>query len=52
MSITYKLSKVISYINENKYWERCYVLLKILFPVLMDIILADRNQEEMYMVYY
>ena len=31
MSLNSKLSKVLSYIQDNKAWERTYVLLKILF---------------------
>ena len=34
MSLNSKNSKVVSYIQDNKYWERIYVLLKIFFLVL------------------
>ena len=34
MSLNSKLSKVVSYIQDNKYCERIYVLLKIMFPCL------------------
>ena len=33
MTLNSKLSKVVSYIQDNKSWERMYVLLKILFLV-------------------
>ena len=32
MIINSKFSKVLSYIHNHNAWERCYVLLKILFP--------------------
>ena len=34
MSLNSKLSKEVSYIQDNKSWERIYVLLKIIFPCL------------------
>ena len=34
MALNSKLSKVVSYIQDNKSWERIYVLLKILFPCI------------------
>ena len=44
MSLNSKLSKVVLYIQGNKYWERIYVLLKIIFLYLQVICLADINK--------
>ena len=52
MSLNSKLSKVVSYIKDNKSWERIYVLLKILFPLLRVLRLADSNKLGMYKVFY
>ena len=38
-----KLDKAVGYIYDNKLWERCYILLKILFPCLRVLHLADIN---------
>ena len=38
-----KFTKEVRYINDNKYWERCYVLLKILFPCLRFLRFAGSN---------
>ena len=38
-----KFDKAVSYIHDNKSWERCYVLLKILFPCLRFLLLADSD---------
>ena len=38
-----KFTKAVSYIHDNNSWERCYVLLKIIFPCLRVIYLADSN---------
>ena len=37
MALNSKLSKVVSYIQDKKYWERIYVLLKLLFPCLRTL---------------
>ena len=34
MALNSKLSKVVSYIHDNKAWDMIYVLLKIIFPYL------------------
>ena len=47
-----KLSKVVSYIQDNKAWERIYVLLKILFPFLCTLQLSDSNKSGMDKVFY
>ena len=47
MSLNSKLSKVVSYIQDNKSWERIYVLLKIMFPCLRVICLSDSNKSGM-----
>ena len=38
-----KSTKVVKYIHDNKSWERCYVILKIIFPCLRVLRLADSN---------
>ena len=40
------------YIHDEKSWERCYVLLKILHPRLRVLRLADSNLAGMDKVYY
>ena len=40
---TAKLTKSVKYIHDEKSWERCYVLLKILHPCLRVLRLADSN---------
>ena len=47
-----KFTKAVKYIHDNKSWERCYVLLKIIFPCLIVLRLADSNPEGMEKVYY
>ena len=47
-----KSDKAVMYIHDITSWERCYVLLNILFPCLRSIFLADINREEMEKVYY
>ena len=52
MTLNSKLSKVVSYIQNKKAWERIYVLLKIIFPCLLTLRLADRNKAGMDRVFY
>ena len=40
---TTKFTKAVKYINDDKSWERCYVLLKILHPCLRVLRLEDIN---------
>ena len=47
-----KFTKAVNYIHDDKSWERCYVLLKILFPCLIFLCLEDSNLEWMDKVYY
>ena len=47
-----KFDKSVRYIPDNNSWERCYVLLKILFPRLRVLRLADSNCAGMEKVYY
>ena len=47
-----KFKKSVKYIRDNKSWERCYVLLKIFFPCLRVLRLADSNLAVMGKVYY
>ena len=44
MSLNSKLYKLVSYIQDNKSWEKIYVLLKLLFPCLRVICLSDSNK--------
>ena len=52
MALNSKLSKVVSYIQDNKTWDRIYVLLKILFPCLRVLRLADSNKAGMDKILY
>ena len=47
-----KFDKVVKYIHDNKSWERCYVLLKILSPCPIVICLADSNHAGTGKFYY
>ena len=48
---TTKFTKAVKYIHDEKSWERCYVLLKILHPCLRVLCLADSNLAGMDKVY-
>ena len=52
MTLNSKLSRVVSYIQDKKAWERIYVLLKILFPCLRNLFLADSNKAGTDKVFY
>ena len=52
IALNSKISKVVSYIQDNKAWEIIYVLLKILFPYLWFLRLSDSNKAGMYKVFY
>ena len=52
LALNSKLSKVVSYIQDNKAWERTYVLLKILFPCLRVLRLVDSNKSGIEKVFY
>ena len=52
MTLNSKLSKVVSYIQDKKAWERIYVLLKILSPCLRTLQFADSNKAGMDKVFY
>ena len=47
-----KCTKAVKYIHNNKSWERCYVRLKIIFPCLRFLCLADMNISGMEYFYY
>ena len=47
MTLNSKLSKVVSYIQDKKPWERIYVLLKILFPCPRTLQRAYSNKAGM-----
>ena len=44
MSLNLKLSKVVSYIKDNKFWERIYVLLRLPLHYLWFISVSERNK--------
>ena len=52
MALNSKLSKVVSYIQDKKSWERIYVLLKLIFPCLRTLRLANSNKAGMDKVFY
>ena len=52
MTLNSKNSKVVSYIHDKKAWERIYVLVKIIFPCLCTLQLADSNKTGMEKVLY
>ena len=52
VALNSKLSKIVSYIQYKKAWERIYVLLKIVFPCLRTLRLADSNKAGMDKVLY
>ena len=52
MSLKSKLSKLVSYIQDNNFWERIYVFLKIIFPCLWVLRLSDSNKAGMDKVFY
>ena len=49
---TMKMNSKLSYIQDKKAWEGIYVLLKILFPCLRTLRLADSNKAGMDKVFY
>ena len=49
---TTKFTKAVKYIPDDKLWEMCYVLLKIIFPCLRVLCLAGSNISGMDNVYY
>ena len=52
MALNSKISKVVSYIQDNKAWERIYVILKIMFPCLWVLHLEDSNKSGMEKLFY
>ena len=52
MALNSKLSKVVSYIQDNKAWERIYILLKTVFPCLWVLRLTYINKSGMDKVFY
>ena len=52
MALNSQLSKGVSYIQDKKAWERIYDLLKINFPCLRTLCLADSNKAGMNKVFY
>ena len=52
MDLNSKISKVVSYIQDNKAWERIYVLLRLPFPGIWLLCLADSNKVGTEKVFY
>ena len=52
ITLNSKLYKVVSYIQDNKTWERIYVLLKIIFLCVLVLRLADSNKSGMDNIFY
>ena len=52
MTLDSKLSQVVKYNNDDKYWKWCDDLPKIRFPCLRVIRLADSNPAVMEKLYY
>ena len=52
MALNSKLSKVVSYIQDNKAWERIYIPLKIFSPCLRTLCLVDSKKVGMDKVFY
>ena len=52
MSLNSTLSKVVSYIQDNKAWGRIYVLLKIIVPCIWFLSLSESNKSGMDKVFY
>ena len=52
ISLNSNFSRVVSYIQDNKYWERIYVLLKLLYPCLRIIFLVNSKKSVMDKVFY
>ena len=47
-----KFTEAVMYIHDNKSWERCYVLLKILFTCLIVLRLEENNRAGIEIFYY
>ena len=47
-----KFTKVVRYITDNNSWERCFLFLRVLFPCLRFLSLADSNLSGMEKVWY
>ena len=45
-------SKAVRYIHDNRSWEKCYILIIVIFPCLRVLRLADSNISGMEKVYY
>ena len=52
MTLNSKISNVVSYIQDNKSWERIYVILKINFPCLRTLSISDSIKAGMDKVFY
>ena len=45
IALNSKKSKLVSYIQDNKYWERIYVLLKMRFLCIKVLSIADSKKK-------
>ena len=52
MSLNSKLSKVVSYIQDNKSWDRIYVTLKLISPCIWALRMAYSKKSGMEKVYH
>ena len=52
MSLNSKLSKVVSYIQDDKYQEGIYVIFKLLFPRILVLHIEDSQKSGMEKVFY
>ena len=52
MSLNSKLSKVVSYIQDNKSWDRIYVILKIIVPCHQVLHFTNINKAGMDKLFY
>ena len=49
---TTKFTKAVKYTHDDKSWERCYVLLKILSTCLIVLLLEENNRAGIEIFYY
>ena len=52
MALNSKLSKLVSYIQENKAWERIYIKSKTISPCFRVLCIADSSKEGMDKLFY
>ena len=52
VNLNYNIDQIVTYINDDKSWKRCYVLLKMMFTCIRVIHLEDINKSGIDKVYY